>query len=159
MSPAAIIPVKRGGGEGKEMVPETPYLKSCWTGTQIKSSLPQPQINSSQLSSFLSGSCVPLVGRAGALRWRCVDFELRRSAHVGACGNEAIRGQGRGVWGARGAYFRNFPATNSGRISSSFPDSQPCSSDLHSFERDTKRTPSRPDFNQQIFDSANSALS
>src|ERR1022692_5293336 len=57
------------------------------------------------------------------------------------------------------SYFRNFPATNSGRMSSNLLDSQLCSSDLHSAESDTKRTPSRPDFDQQIFDFANNSLS
>jgi len=46
---------------------DTP-CKSCWIGTQMRSSLPQSQISSSQLISFVSGSGVPLLtGRAGAL--------------------------------------------------------------------------------------------
>src|ERR1700692_245126 len=50
--------------------------------------------------------------------------------------------------------FRHFPATSSGSVSSSFRDSQPCNSDLCPCEKDTKRTPRWPVFNQQIFDSA-----
>ena len=37
-----------------------PPMKSCWTGTRIKSSLPQPQINSSQQGQQLG----PLLCRA-----------------------------------------------------------------------------------------------
>ena len=64
------IPVKPRSGEGKEMVPETPPSENMldWDSDQIVSAL--PQINTSQLSSFVLGSGVPLmlgVGRAGAL--------------------------------------------------------------------------------------------
>jgi hypothetical protein len=51
-------------GEGKDMVPETHPSDHVWTGTQMRSSLPQSQINSSQLISFVSGS-VPLLSGAG----------------------------------------------------------------------------------------------
>jgi hypothetical protein len=36
---AAANGVKRMRGEGKDMVPENPPMKSCWTGTQVRSSL------------------------------------------------------------------------------------------------------------------------
>src|SRR5450631_4595162 len=49
--------------------------------------------------------------------------------------------------------FRNWPATNSGSICSSFCDNQTCSSDLCSSDTDTKRTPRFPVFDQQIVDS------
>jgi hypothetical protein len=49
------------------MVPETPPIcvKTCWTGTQIESSLPQSQISSSHRNSTHSrpGSGVPLLSR------------------------------------------------------------------------------------------------
>ena len=47
-----------------------------------------------------------------------------------------------------------FPATDSGSVSSSYRDSQPCNSDLCPCEKDTKRTPRLPVYDQQILDSA-----
>jgi hypothetical protein len=50
------------------MVLETPpLLKSRWNGDSGEI-LPQPQINSSQLSSFASGSRLPFVAGRGARR-------------------------------------------------------------------------------------------
>src|SRR6267378_4087893 len=74
--------VKRFGGEGKEMVPETPPpVKTCWTGTQVKSilfCLMSPHLITAQLICPGAICCRD----AGALMWRCVDFELERSAGV-----------------------------------------------------------------------------
>jgi len=54
-------PVKVRRGQGKDMVPEPPHLRSCsdWDSDQLISS--QPLITSSQLNSFESESCVPFV--------------------------------------------------------------------------------------------------
>jgi hypothetical protein len=71
------------------MVPETPPRKTCWTGTRVRSSLPEHQINPSQLISFVSGSGVHLLsGARGALSgdvwiWR------RGEVRAGGCGGRA----------------------------------------------------------------------
>ena len=77
---AKAYPVNSPLGEGKDMVPETPPLaKSCWTGTHVKIISALAQINSSQLSFFVSESASIVdggVGARGGAEWRCVDFEL-----------------------------------------------------------------------------------
>jgi hypothetical protein len=65
------LQVKQTWGEGKDIVPETPPLqKSCWTGTRYQLRSAQRQINSPQLSSFVSKDRRPLLlsgaGRVGA---------------------------------------------------------------------------------------------
>ncbi len=74
------------------MVPETPsHLKSCWMGTQIRSSLlcvRSTHLIPTQLQIVVhSLSCA---GRAGGAEWRCGDFELGRSGAWARC---SVRGR------------------------------------------------------------------
>jgi hypothetical protein len=69
------IELKRLTGEGKDMVPERPPVILLGLGLKIESSLPQHQINSSQLDSIAFRIIVRLLsGRTGGTEWRCVGF-------------------------------------------------------------------------------------
>src|ERR1039457_4297631 len=90
--------VKATGGEGKEMVPDTPLCDHVWTGTQIRSS---SLLRSTHLITTQPDRRPFVFGRRGAGRaeWRCVDFDLGSAR--GAWG-KCVRGnQGEAVCGVR----------------------------------------------------------
>ena len=66
-------------GEGKEMIPETPLsVKTCWTGTRIKSSDSCRVMSTHLITTQLTCALIIVnqLTRRGGAEWRCVDFEL-----------------------------------------------------------------------------------
>jgi len=90
------------GEKGKTWSQRPPHLIIV-LGLGLISAL--PQINSSQLGSFLSGSGVSLLSGRGGAEWKCVDVELGRSC-VGEGDSGLLDWRGVGTWAEceRGAW-------------------------------------------------------